>query len=54
MVNAEALPVPDQKIAFLMVTALCSGMSIITCGFVIVTCVAGDPALSTDVLTFAY
>ncbi|PPQ68725.1 hypothetical protein CVT26_003631 [Gymnopilus dilepis] len=37
MVNAEALPVPDQKIAFLMVTALCSGMSIITCGFVIVT-----------------
>ncbi|KAF8870916.1 hypothetical protein CPB84DRAFT_1855317 [Gymnopilus junonius] len=30
-------PVSDQKIAFLMVTAFCSGMSIITCGFVILT-----------------
>jgi len=36
-VNPETVPVTDQKIAFLMVTALCSGMSIITCGFVIVT-----------------
>uniref|UniRef100_A0A8H8CE12 Uncharacterized protein n=2 Tax=Psilocybe cubensis TaxID=181762 RepID=A0A8H8CE12_PSICU len=36
-VNTANLPVPDQKIAFLMVTAMCSGMSIITCGFVIIT-----------------
>ncbi|KAF9566047.1 hypothetical protein CPC08DRAFT_747524 [Agrocybe pediades] len=35
--DPSTLPVTDQKIAFLMVTALCSGMSIITCGFVIVT-----------------
>ena len=38
--DPSTLPVTDQKIAFLMVTALCSGMSIITCGFVIVTYVA--------------
>jgi len=36
-VNPATLPVTDQKIAFLMVTALCSGMSIITCGFVLIT-----------------
>ncbi|KAF8587892.1 hypothetical protein K439DRAFT_1658864 [Ramaria rubella] len=34
---APAAAVSDQKIAFLLVTGLSSGMSIITCGFVIVT-----------------
>ena len=32
--------VPDDKIAFLLVTGLCSGMSIITCGFVFFTYVS--------------
>ena len=37
---------PDDKIAFLLVTGLCSGMSIITCGFVIFTYVSPRPSSS--------
>ncbi|KAF7982475.1 hypothetical protein HWV62_28042 [Athelia sp. TMB] len=36
---AKTTPIPDAQIAFLLVTGICSGMSLAACGFILLTCV---------------